>query len=90
MGFVTGQTPAGGSSAQGEVVITVGGHRGDVFVPDVVGLTLAQRAGRRSPPRDSAPPSKAPRPTTPRCSREVRRAGARSLLVGSLVTLTTE
>ena len=40
-GIVTSQSPAGGTPGHGEVTISVGGDGGDVPVPNVVGLTLA-------------------------------------------------
>jgi hypothetical protein len=87
-GFVTAQTPAGGASAQGEVLITVGGRRGNVAVPDTVGMTLAEArqllgAQGFGVTIDGADSDDA---TVTGCD-----PGAGSkLLIGSLVTLTTE
>ena len=87
-GFVTEQTPAGGSSAQGEVTISVGGRREIVTVPDVVGLSLGEARQRPNSvglgvavegieSDDATVTSSAP-------------GGDEKLLVGSLVTLTTK
>ena len=46
IGFVVEQAPAGGSPAQGEIVVTVGGRRELVPIPAVTGLTLGEARAR--------------------------------------------
>jgi penicillin-binding protein 1A len=84
-GFVVAQDPAGGSSADGSVSISVGGSDVTVAVPDVVGMTLAD--ARSTLARHGLGAAATSDDDTTIVSAQDPPAGA-SVQIGALVTLT--